>query len=64
MDDTCQVCEWPYYPRCICPEMRAARVDLVQRIKDRMTDSDLDSLVADDAKDDLWAAFDVLAAQE
>lgn len=52
---------------CICNRLRACEqrvlTQFVERIQDRMTDSDLDNVVSDDGKDLIWAAIDALRDQ-
>lgn len=54
--DECPACEM--FRSC---EQRVL-TDFTARIKDRMTDSDLDDVVSDDGKDSIWAAIDELLA--
>lgn len=52
---------------CDCEVIAETRRDerkrFLDRIIDRMTDTDLDDLVQDDAKDLLWRAFQTLRDQ-
>lgn len=62
--DDCLCCE--VSSPCICDRLRACEQRVLTyftaRIKDRMTDSDLDDVVSDDGKDSIWAAIDELLA--